>query len=109
MIYATDFQRIDYKFDKLGINTFLIECNHDDEISKDGNEGKWEHSIRDHSSVSVVCEFLRVNQTDALRTVILCHLSESNADAKEMVYRVKEIVGENVNVYVAGKGVGIDL
>lgn len=109
MIYATDFQRIDYRFDRLGINTFLIECNHDDEINKDENEGKWEHSIRDHSSVSVVCEFLRVNQTEELKTVILCHLSSDNADPDEMVRQVQEVVGSSVRVFVARKGVSITL
>lgn len=109
MIYATDFQRIDYKFDKLGINTFLIECNHDDEINKDENEGKWEHSIRDHSSSSVVCEFLRVNKTDELRNVILCHMSESNLDVEDALRRVREVVGDKSSLSVAKKGVSITL
>ena len=109
IVYATDFQYCSYKFTKLGINTFLIECNHDDEFGKEENEGHWEHSVRDHSSVSTVCEFLRVNKTDEMRTVILCHTSENNLNVKDAVYRVKDVVGENVNVYVAGKGLSIEL
>lgn len=109
MIYATDFQRIDYKFDKLGINTFLIECNHDDEINKDENEGKWEHSIRDHSSVSVVCEFLKVNKTDAMRNAILCHASEDNLNVENALQRIQKTVGPSVSVTIAKKGVRIEL
>ena len=109
MVYATDFQRIDYKFDRLGINTFLIECNHDDEIDKDQNEGKWEHSIRDHSSVSVICEFLRVNKTDELRTVILCHTSEDNLDKDDALRRVQEVVSSSVNVMIAKNGLEVIL
>lgn len=109
MVYATDFQRIDYKFDKLGINTFLIECNHDDEISKEENEGKWEHAIRDHSSVSTICEFLRVNLTEQLQNVILCHASENNLNEKDALKRVQEVVGDSVKVLIAKKGVEINL
>ena len=109
LVYASDFQRIDYKFSKLGINTFLIECNHDDEFGKEENEGHWEHSVRDHSSVSTVCEFLRVNLTDQLRTVILCHVSENNLNVDDAVRRVKEVVGDNVRVYVAKRGLEVIL
>lgn len=109
IVYATDFQRIDYRFKKLGINTFIIECNHDDVVEKEGHEAKWEHSIRDHSSVSVVCEFLRVNKTDALKQVILCHTSEDCLDVKDAVYRVKDVVGDGVNVFIAEKNMRIDL
>lgn len=109
IIYATDFEFIRYKFNKLGINHFILECNHMDEVDKELNEGKYAHVLRGHSSIGTVCEFLKINKTDELRTVVLCHLSETNSDVKEMVYRVKEIVGENVNVFIAGKGLSIDL
>lgn len=109
MIYATDFQRIDYKFNKLKINTFLIECNHDDEISKEDNEGKYEHSLRNHSATGVICEFLRVNKTDELQTVILCHTSEDNLDKDDALRRVQEVVGSSVNVMIAKKGLEVIL
>lgn len=107
LVYITDFQYCPYVFSKLGINTFLIECNHDDEFGKEENEGHWEHSVRDHSSVSTVCEFLRVNLTDQLRTVILCHASENNLNMEDAVRRVQEVVGDKVQVYVAKRGLEV--
>lgn len=109
MIYATDFQRIDYKFDKLGINTFLVECNHMDDIAEDDNEGRYSHVLSDHSSISTVCEFLRVNQTEELKNVIICHLSSDNADEGEMRNQVKKVVGNKVNVFIAKKGLEVEL
>lgn len=109
LVYITDFQYCPVKFSKIGLNTILVECNHDDIIDKDDNEGHWAHSVRDHSSISTVCEFIRVNKTDQLSNIILCHGSENNLNVRDAVYRVKEIVGEGVNVWVAGKGVGFDL
>ena len=105
IVYCSDFEYIGHRFTKLGVNHFLIECNHDDVVDKEANIGKYEHVLKGHSSISTVCEFLRVNKSDQLKNVILCHLSDDNADAKDMVYRVKEVVGENVNVYTAGSGV----
>lgn len=109
LVYASDFQHIPYVFKKLAINTFLIECNHMDEINKELNEGKWEHSIRDHSSLSVVKEFLKVNQTDSLKSVILCHLSMGNADPEVMLNEVKKVVGDKVKVYIAKRGLEVEL
>jgi len=108
LLYLVDFQYSAYKFTKLAIDTIIIECNHDDVIEKDENEGHWEHSVRNHSSISTVCEFLRVNRTDNLKTVILAHISENNLNVKDAVFRVKEAVGSDCNVFVADKGVTID-
>lgn len=109
IIYATDFEYIGHRFTKLRINHFLIECNHMDDIAEDDNEGKYSHVLRGHSAVSTVCEFLRVNQTEELKTVILCHLSAENADPDEMVRQVQEAVGENVTVTIAKKSLQVNL
>ena len=109
MVYLTDFEYCPYIFHKQKLNTFLIECNHLDDIDKDDNEGKFAHVLRGHSSLGTVLEFLRINKTDALKTVVLCHLSTDNADPDEMVRRVQEVVGTSVRVFVARKGVTLDL
>ena len=109
LVYMTDFQHCAYKFTKLHINTFLIACNHMDDIDKEANEGKFAHTIRDHSSLSVVKEFLRVNKTDRLQSVILCHLSPDNAQPSVMLQEVQEVVGDNVRCYIAKKGQVIEL
>lgn len=109
ILYMTDFSFCKYTFTKLKVQTILIECNHMDDIAKDDNEGKYSHVLRGHSSLSVVKEFLRVNQTDELRNVILCHLSADNADPDEMLRQVQTVVGDSVNVHIAKKGVEINL
>ena len=52
-------------------------------------------------------DFLRVNNSPALRNVVLCHLSARNADAEDFVRRVEEIV--DCPVYAAEKGLEVDL
>ena len=109
LLYMTDFSHCVYIFKKMKIQTMLIECNHMDDIAEEDNEGKFYHVLRGHSSLSTVCEFLRVNQTEELKTVILCHLSSENADESEMLKQVQEVVGEKVKVLTAKKGVSLEL
>jgi len=109
LLYMTDFSYCAYIFKKLKVQTILIECNHMDDIEDYGNEGKIYHVLRGHSSISTVCEFLRVNQTEELRNVILCHLSADNADPDEMLRQVQTVVGDDVKVNIAKKGVEINL
>ena len=109
MLYLTDFAYSPYSFQKQKVQTILIECNHMDEMEKGDNEGKFEHVLRGHSNLSVVKDFLKINQTEALKTVILCHLSTTNADADEMVRQVQEVVGDKVKVYVAERNMKIEL
>lgn len=109
VLYMTDFSFCKYIFTKLKVQTILIECNHMDDIDEGSNENKFCHVIRGHSSLSTVCEFLRVNQTDELKNVILCHLSSDNANPDVMKSEVQTVVGDSVNVYIAKKGVEIEL
>lgn len=109
LLYMTDFSFCKYTFTKLKVQTILIECNHMDDIEEEGNEGKFAHTVRGHSSLSVAKEFLRVNQTDELKTVILCHLSADNANPDVMKSEVQTVVGDSVNVYIATKGLEVEL
>lgn len=109
LLYMTDFSYSKYTFTKMKLQTILIECNHMDDVAEEDNEGKFYHVLRGHSSLSVVKEFLRVNQTEELKTVILCHLSSENADESEMLKQVQEVVGEKVKVVIAKKHLSIDL
>ena len=109
LLYMTDFSYCKYTFQKTKVNTILIECNHMDDVAEEDNEGKFYHVLRGHSGLSTVCEFLRVNQTEELKTVILCHLSSENADESEMLKQVQEVVGEKVKVVIAKKGVKLEL
>lgn len=109
MLYITDFQYCKYSFSKIGIQTILIECNYNKVIDGNDNKDRYYHVLRGHASLGVVKEFLRVNQTEELKTVILCHLSAENADPDEMVRQVQEAVGSSVRVIIARKEVSITL
>lgn len=109
IVYATDFEFVGHRFTKLAINHFILECNHMDDIARDDNNGKFSHVLRGHSSVSVVKEFLRVNKTDSLKNVILCHLSADNAQPDVMLNEIQDIVGSEVKCYIARKGMSVEL
>jgi hypothetical protein len=68
----------------------------------------YEHKIRGHSSLDYCKQFLELNKTNALRTVVLLHLGAGSANPKECIDEVKKIV-PRANVYVAEKGLTVDL
>lgn len=108
LLYATDFEYLKFRFTALKINHFLIECNHNDELV-DADSVKYEHSLRGHSSLTTVKEFLKVNKTEAMRNVILCHLSRDAADEEKMQKEVMEVVGEGINVQIACRNLILEL
>ena len=101
MVYMTDFLYSPVTFKNLKVNTILIAANHDDDIESDGNSAKYEHVVSGHSKISTVVEILRQNMTSELRNVILCHLSAFNATPKDMLTRVYEAVGLDINVQIS--------
>ena len=108
MVYITDFLYSAVTFKRLAVQTILVRCNHDDDIDKSDNS-KWQHVVTGHSSVSVVKNLLLANQTDALKNVILCHMSETNATPDEILREIQETVGEKVAVTIAENGKKIHL
>lgn len=109
VLYLTDFEYCKYTFKKQEIKTIIIECNHMDETEPNEEADNFSHVVFGHSSLSTVCNFLKENQTPVLRNVILVHLSATNADKKKMIEAVKEIVGEEVNVYAMTEPTEIEL
>ena len=105
VLYATDYEYIPYNFKKLRLTHMLIACNYTD-ISPD-NIVKYEHVKRGHPSLDTALGVVEANMTDALRCVILCHVSATE-DGEAMREKVQELVGDGVAVYVAKKGVVID-
>lgn len=108
MVYITDFLYSRLTFKSLNVQTILIACNHDDDFEEE-NEQKRRHVVSGHSSLKTVKELIRVNQTDSLRTVILCHLSAENATPEKMKSEVQELCGDNVAVHIATKGTKFNL
>ena len=109
IVYITDFLYSPLTFKTLKPNTILVACNHDDDIDGSDNSEKFRHVISGHSSLSTVNELIKVNQTDALKNVILCHLSASNATPVLMFRTIQSTVGDRVYVFIAHAGMQIDL
>lgn len=101
--YITDFLYSPFTFKSLNVEYMLIACNHDDDIEWDSASAKSIHTASGHSSLSTVKELVRVNKTDSLKQVILCHLSAVNATPEKMVSEVSEAAGPGVTVRIAEK------
>ena len=107
ILYLTDFEYCPYVFAKQKINHFLIECNYQQELV-DRDLPNYEHKIRGHCSLDTCKEFIKVNATDSLQTVILCHLGQETAEPEECVAEVQKIV-PSANVDVARAGLEVEL
>lgn len=100
-LYITDTELVKWRFS--GINHILISCNYDKDLIPKDHPAK-EHIFRGHMELQTVKEFVKANCSNALRNVILCHLSGDNADRDKMVAEVKQVAGTaNVSVAEAGK------
>lgn len=106
IVYMTDFGYCKYTLKSWNIDTWIIACNHVD--APDVTEAKYAHVVTGHSSLKTVKDILEVNKTDALKNVILCHVSEGQ-DSERMKSEIQAIVGGEVQVTIAQKGATIDL
>ena len=59
-------------------------------------------------SIDTACDFVKVNASDQLQNVIMCHLSKENADSDSFIEKMKKAV-PNVNVCVAEPGMELEL
>ncbi len=106
MLYITDTELVRWKFKD--IDHILISCNYQSKYVTDEEQAKRKHVLRGHMELQTVIDFLKANATDRLKTVTLCHLSDRNANDKEIVEEVKKVVPW-ANVSVARAGLEIDL
>lgn len=101
MIYATDTNLIKWRFKN--VNHILLGVNYDPELLS-GDDAKKNHVVRGHMSIDTACEFVKANASDQLQNVIMCHLSNENADSDSFIEKMKKVAyGANVDVAVAGK------
>ena len=107
ILYLTDFEYCKYKFTKKRINHILVECNYQDELVN-RDLPNYEHKIRGHCSLKTCKEFIEVNTTNSLRSVLLLHMGHESCNAKECVEEVKK-VAKNAQVDYARAGLEIEL
>ena len=107
ILYMTDFEYCPYVFAKQKINHILIECNYQQELV-DRDLPNYEHKIRGHCSLDTCKEFIKVNATDSLQTVILCHLGQETTEPEECVAEIQKVANK-ANVFVAERGLEVPL
>lgn len=107
MLYLTDLEYCKYTFRKQEINAIMVEANWDKRYV-DVSAANASHKILGHMDIDTCIEFLKENKTDALQTVILCHMSSFTLDIRDAVNRVKQEVGIE-NVFAAKKGIFVEL
>lgn len=102
MLYITDCELIKWKFKD--INHILLGVNYDKDLIDRDNTGKANHVFRGHLSIDTACDFVKANDSDSLQNVIMCHLSNENADKDSFIAKMKNAVnGANVDVAEQGK------
>ena len=107
LLYMTDCMYCKYNLNKLKINHFLCECNYIKELANENYEkGLRDRVLKTHMELETVKGFIKANASDSLQNVILCHLSNSNADAERMVAEIQKVANKT-NVFVAERGVEI--
>lgn len=97
LLYATDFEYIGMSFRNIGLNTLLIECNYQKELVDKEAENR-NHVLRGHAELKTVLNIVKDNNSDSLKNVLLCHLSNRNAIPSECVSEVQKIVNKDVYV-----------
>lgn len=108
ILYLTDYEYCKYKFTAQYIDTIIIECNYQDILVDMASENAY-HIFKGHASLDTCLNFLKANQTDSLKNVILCHMSDRNADPEYCLAEVQKTVGESVGVSIATRGCEIEI
>lgn len=106
-LYLTDMEYCPYRFKNLKINHMLIECNYiRDMVNPDiPNFG---HKLKGHCELETTKGIVSANNSDALRTVILCHMADGTCDNDRIVKEVQKVAPQ-ANVMCAVQGTTVEL
>ena len=108
LLFMTDLEYCKYNFSKLNIEHIMVEANYDMELV-DRDEPNYEHRLRGHMSLDTALQFISTNDNPALRNVVLIHLSDKSGDPALFKQKTEETVKYGANVYVACKGLEVDM
>ena len=106
LVYLSDTEYCKYRFPR--VNHILIEANYDKRIIDSSHPAK-EHILRGHLELQTTKDFISANKTPDLRNVILCHLSNENADPDRMKQEIQEVAGKWVYVEIARATMELEL
>ena len=109
ILYATDYRALPYRLTQFNLNTIITSCNYikDDEMD-DISYSHQIHKLYGHTSLNTAKEMIKVNKTEHLKNVALCHLS-SRSDRDMILQEIQEVVGKDVTVNIAEPGTIIEL
>ena len=108
LLFMTDLEYCKYNFAKQGINHILIESNYSMDLV-DRDEPNYEHRLRGHMSLNTALKFISTNDNPMLLNVVLIHLSDKSGDPAQFTEEMKKTIEYGANVYVAKKGLEVDL
>lgn len=103
ILYLTDFEYCRYVFNSIKPDIVLIECNYQTEYLNLDAENIM-HKVTGHAELQTVKEFIEINSTDALKTVILTHMGVGTCDGNKCVEEIKKVVNKGVTVDYARAG-----
>lgn len=108
ILFATDLTRFPYNVK--GLNTVMIEANYSQDIVIDRmcENIISRSSPENHMEINEAISTLERLKSPDLMNVILIHLSDGNSDERKFREMVQEAL-PGVNVYVADKGMEIEL
>ena len=107
VLYLTDAEYCEYKLKSENITAMLVECNYQADMI--ANSDHREHLCLGHTELSTCRDFVAQNATDALKTVILIHASESGCLNKGNAVKVVQEIVPKARVFMATKGLAVEL
>lgn len=114
ILFLTDTVCCPYDFRELGLDHILVEANYDDRLLDSNVANGLVDAARaartrgTHMSLRDACELLKADQTAELKTVVLIHLSEQNAD-RDAFAEAASKTALFAKIAVARAGLSIDL
>ena len=104
LVYITDTCYCEYNFS--GVTHWLVECNYTvDQLAVTAldHPERVKRVIQTHLGEENVIQLLQENDLSSTVEVRLCHLSDENADEKQMAEHIGEILPDGVKLTVAKK------
>lgn len=108
LLFLTDLEYCKYNFSSMNIEHIMVEANYSMDLV-DRNEPNYEHRLRGHMSLDTALKFIQTNDNQVLRNVVLIHLSDTSGDPALFLQQTKETIKYGANVYVAEKGLEVDM
>jgi phosphoribosyl 1,2-cyclic phosphodiesterase len=100
-VFLTDTFYCDYHFP--GVNNFILECNHDQEIMYERTPGFLrERVIQSHMNIETCKGLLNANDLTAVNNIVLIHLSNTNSNAAVFKKEIEQLTGKMVHIADAG-------